>query len=649
MPMLPSPASKYRAFAPVRLTDRTWPDAVITRPPVWCSVDLRDGNQALIEPMDPARKLHMFQMLVQIGFKEIEVGFPSASQADFDFVRLLIDQHLIPGDVTIQVLTQARDHLISRTFEALQGAPRAIVHLYNATAPVMRRVVLQQDEDGIVDLATTHARMVRDLAAQQGGTDWTFEYSPEMFSGTELPFAKRVVDAVTAVWQPTPQRKCIVNLPSTVEHSTPNIFADMVEWMHRHLERRDSIVLSIHPHNDRGTGTAAAELAIMAGGDRIEGCLFGNGERTGNVDVVNLALNLYTQGVHPGLDFSDIDAVRRTVEHCNQLPVHPRHPYVGDLVYTSFSGSHQDAIKKAFAARREGDIWDMPYLPIDPKDLGRSYDAVIRVNSQSGKGGISYLLEADHGLELPRRLQIEFSSSVQAVMDVQGKELTSADIWALLARRLPSGRRRGGDQRPAHRRAGRRPGATCGPACVLGGQAAAAGPGQRAGRCLRRCPAARHWRAVEVLDYHEHAIASARARARRPGSGLPGTAHRRYSHAVRRGHRRQHRHRIDEGRGQRPAAQRRQPGAAAAGPGPTHHRLHRLTPLPDTAGTRQRGASTMADKLIIFDTTLRDGEQSPGASMTRDEKLRIARQLERLKVDVIEAGFAASATATSNA
>ena len=432
MPMLQDPATKYRAFAQVRLADRRWPDAVITRPPVWCSVDLRDGNQALIEPMDPARKLRLFQTLVQIGFKEIEVGFPSASQADFDFVRLLIEQALIPADVTIQVLTQARDHLITRTFEALQGVSRAIVHLYNATAPVMRRVVLGQDEDGIVALATTNARLVQDLAAQQPGTQWTLQYSPEMFSGTELPFAKRVVDAVTAVWQPTPQHKCIVNLPSTVEHSTPNIFADMVEWMHRNLARRDAIVLSIHPHNDRGTGTAAAELALMAGGDRIEGCLFGNGERTGNVDVVNLALNLYTQGVHPGLDFSDIDAVRRTVEHCNQLPVHPRHPYVGDLVYTSFSGSHQDAIKKAFAARREGDIWDMPYLPIDPKDLGRSYDAVIRVNSQSGKGGISYLLETDHGLELPRRLQIEFSSSVQAVMDVQGKELASADIWALL-------------------------------------------------------------------------------------------------------------------------------------------------------------------------------------------------------------------------
>jgi 2-isopropylmalate synthase len=432
--MLPNPATKYRAFAPVRLADRTWPDAVLSQAPTWCSVDLRDGNQALIEPMDPARKLRMFQMLVKIGFKEIEVGFPSASQADYDFVRLLIEQRLIPEDVTIQVLTQARDHLIARTFEALQGAPRAIVHLYNATARVMRERVLGLNEDGVVELATTHAKMIRDLAAQQPGTAWIFQYSPEMFSGTELAFCKRVVDAVTAVWQPTPQHPCIVNLPSTVEHSTPNIFADMVEWMHRHLERRDSIVLSVHPHNDRGTGTAAGEFALMAGCDRVEGCLFGNGERTGNVDLVNIALNLYTQGVSPGLDFSDIDEVRRCVEHCNQLPVHPRHPYVGDLVYTSFSGSHQDAIKKCFAARREGDIWEMPYLPIDPKDLGRSYDAVIRVNSQSGKGGISYLLESEYGLELPRRLQIEFSAAVQAVMDEAGGELNAAALWQIFER-----------------------------------------------------------------------------------------------------------------------------------------------------------------------------------------------------------------------
>ena len=429
--MLHNPASKYRPFAPVRLADRRWPDAVISQAPIWCSVDLRDGNQALIEPMDIARKMRMFEQLVKIGFKEIEVGFPSASQVEFDFVRKLIEEDRIPDDVTIQVLTQAREPLIRRTFEALAGAPRAIVHLYNATAPVMRRVVLGMSEDEIVELAVSHAQMFQDLAARQPATDWTFEYSPEMYSDTELAFSKRVIDAVTAVWQPTPEKKCIINLPTTVEHSTPNIFADMVEWTHRHIARRDSVVLSVHPHNDRGTGTATAELALMAGADRLEGCLFGNGERTGNLDVVNVALNMYTQGVHPGLDFSDIDAIRSTVEYCNQLPVHPRHPYVGDLVYTSFSGSHQDAIKKAFAERKEGDIWDMPYLPIDPKDLGRSYEAVIRVNSQSGKGGIAYLLESEYGLQLPRRLQIEFSAAVQREMDASGKELTAADLWAL--------------------------------------------------------------------------------------------------------------------------------------------------------------------------------------------------------------------------
>ena len=345
--MLSQPQTKYRAFAPIALHDRTWPNAVLTRAPMWLSTDLRDGNQALIEPMDTTRKLRLFQMLVRIGFKEIEVGFPSASQTDFDFVRLLIEGGHIPGDVTIQVLTPAREALIRRTFESLVGARAAIVHVYNATAPIMRRVVLGLNEDQTVLLATTHAQLVRELARTQPSTAFTFQYSPEMFSGTELAFSKRVVDAVTEVWQATPERKCIINLPSTVEHSTPNVFADMIEWMHRHLARRDGIVLSVHPHNDRGTGTAAAELALMAGADRVEGCLFGNGERTGNVDLVNLALNLYTQGVSPGLDFSDIDEVRRCVEHCNQLPVHPRHPYVGDLVYTSFSGSHQDAIKKA--------------------------------------------------------------------------------------------------------------------------------------------------------------------------------------------------------------------------------------------------------------------------------------------------------------
>ena len=429
--MLKNPASKYRAFPPVNLPDRTWPDVQLTEPPIWCSVDLRDGNQALIEPMDIARKLRMFKALVAIGFKEIEVGFPSASQTEFDFLRKLIDDNLVPDDVTIQVLTQAREPLIRRTFEALQGSRRAIVHLYNATAPIMRKVVLGLDEDGIVALATSQARLFTELAAAQPGTHWTFQYSPEMFSGTELAFSKRVVDAVTDVWRPTREHKCIVNLPSTVEHSTPNIFADMIEWMHRHLARREAIVLSVHPHNDRGTGTAAGEFAVMAGADRLEGCLFGNGERTGNLDLVNVALNLYSQGIDPGLDFSDIDDIRRTVEHCNQLPVHPRHPYAGDLVYTSFSGSHQDAIKKALAARHESDIWDMPYLPVDPKDLGRSYEAVIRVNSQSGKGGISYLLESEFGLELPRRLQIEFSQVVQAVMDTAGKELTAQDLHNL--------------------------------------------------------------------------------------------------------------------------------------------------------------------------------------------------------------------------
>lgn len=512
MPMLKNPASKYRPFAPVGLKDRTWPDAVLSKPPAWCSVDLRDGNQALIEPMDIPRKLRMFETLVAIGFKEIEVGFPSASQVEHDFVRKLIEEDLIPRDVTIQVLTQAREELVRKTFESLRGARRAIVHLYNATAPVMRKVVLGLDEDGIVQLATGQARLFRELAAQQPETEWVFQYSPEMFSGTELAFAKRVVDAVTEVWEPTPERKCIVNLPSTVEHSTPNIFADMIEWMHRHLARRDSIVLSVHPHNDRGTGTAAGEFAVMAGADRLEGCLFGNGERTGNLDLVNVALNLYSQGVDPGLDFSDIDEIRRTVEHCNQIPVHPRHPYVGDLVYTSFSGSHQDAIKKAFAARRDGDLWDMPYLPLDPKDLGRSYEAVIRVNSQSGKGGISYLLEAEYGLELPRRLQIEFSQVVQQAMDATGKEFTATDLWALFEREYGIG----ANGVPQHH-------ITEGE----GGQVAMAAQVQMSGRAFgvrgvgngpidAFVAGLAHvtGQSIRVLDYHEHAVASgANARA----------------------------------------------------------------------------------------------------------------------------------------
>ena len=429
--MLQQPASKYRPFAPVGLKDRTWPDAVLTKAPIWLSTDLRDGNQTLIEPMSVERKLDMFQLLVNIGFKEIEVGFPSASQTEFNFVRRLIEENLIPDDVTIQVLTQARESLIRRTIESLQGARKATVHVYNACAPVMRKVVLGMDEDGIVEMAVGQTKLVKQLVAEHPETEWGFEYSPETFSDTELDFSKRVVDAVVDAWGATPQNKCIINLPTTVEHCTPNIFADMIEWMHRNLAKRDSIILSVHPHNDRGTGIAAAELALMAGAERLEGCLFGNGERTGNCDLVNIALNLYTQGVSPGLDFSDIDEVRRVVEHCNQIAVHPRHPYVGDLVYTSFSGSHQDAIKKAFAARKERDIWEMPYLPIDPKDLGRSYEAVIRVNSQSGKGGVSYLLENEYGLELPRRLQIEFSRVVQQEMDASGKELQAKDLWTL--------------------------------------------------------------------------------------------------------------------------------------------------------------------------------------------------------------------------
>ncbi len=511
--MLKNPAGKYRPFAPVRLADRTWPDAVITQAPAWCSVDLRDGNQALIEPMDIPRKLRMFETLVAIGFKEIEVGFPSASQVEWDFVRKLIEEDRIPADVTIQVLTQAREPLIRRTFEALRGARRAIVHLYNATAPVMRKVVLGLDEGGIVDLATSQARLFRELAAEQPGTDWVFEYSPEMFSGTELAFAKRVVDAVTEVWQPTPQRKCIVNLPSTVEHATPNIFADQIEWMHRHLARRDSIVLSVHPHNDRGTGTAAGEFAIMAGADRLEGCLFGNGERTGNLDIVNVALNMYSQGVHPGLDFSDIDEIRRTVEHCNQLPVHPRHPYVGDLVYTSFSGSHQDAIRKAFAARKEGDNWDMPYLPIDPMDLGRSYEAVIRVNSQSGKGGIAYLLESEFGLELPRRLQIEFSQVVQGVMDASGKELSAQDLWTLFEREF-----RVDGAAVAHqvKTAGQGEPVAVSAQVDLGdgGMLQVRGSGNGPIDAFVAGLAEATGQAIRVLDYHEHAIgAGANARA----------------------------------------------------------------------------------------------------------------------------------------
>src|SRR5579871_2748055 len=432
--MLRNPSIKYRPFQPVGLPDRTWPSRVIAAPPAWCSVDLRDGNQALIEPMDSARKRRMFDMLLKIGFKEIEVGFPAASQTDFDFVRELIEQNLIPDDVTIQVLTQARPELIARTYESLVGARRAIVHVYNSTSVAQRRVVFRTDRAGIIDIAMRGAAEVREHALKNPGTEWLFEYSPESFTGTELDFAVEVCDAVTAVWEPTQDHKAILNLPATVEMATPNVYADQIEWFLRNVSRREGIVLSVHPHNDRGTAVAAAELAVMAGAERIEGTLFGNGERTGNVDVVTLALNLYSQGIDPKLDFSNINEAARCAEACNQLPIHPRHPYVGDLVFTAFSGSHQDAIKKGLAARGEGDLWDVPYLPVDPSDLGRSYDSIIRVNSQSGKGGVAYLLERDYQLVMPRRLQIEFSQVVQAAADISGKELTSRELWELFTK-----------------------------------------------------------------------------------------------------------------------------------------------------------------------------------------------------------------------
>jgi len=433
------PSRKYPPYATVALPDRQWPSRVIDRAPQWCSVDLRDGNQALIEPMDAERKFRLFRLLVSLGYKEIEIGFPAASQTDFDFVRKLIDEKQIPDDVTVQVLTQSREPLIRRTFEALRGVRRAIVHLYNSTSTTQRRVVFGMDRAGIRDVAVAGARVIRDCAAARPETDWVFQYSPESFTGTELDYAVEVCDAVNDVWRPTPGHKVILNLPATVEMSTPNVYADQIEWMSRHLAHRDSVVLSVHPHNDRGCGVAAAELALLAGAERVEGCLFGNGERTGNVCLVTLGLNLFTQGIDPGIDFSDINEIIRTVEHCNQLPVHPRHPYGGDLVFTAFSGSHQDAIKKGLAERAvrvaRGDVvWDVPYLPIDPADVGRTYDAVIRVNSQSGKGGIAYLLERDCGLALPRLLQIEFSQVVQKIADATGKELASEEIRAAFDR-----------------------------------------------------------------------------------------------------------------------------------------------------------------------------------------------------------------------
>lgn len=424
------PTSKYVAFPQIKLPNRQWPDNVIDKAPIWCSVDLRDGNQALIEPMGTDRKLRFFKLLVALGFKEIEVGFPAASQTDFDFVRSLIEDNLVPDDVTLQVLTQSRKELIERTFESLVGAKRAIVHLYNSTSTLQRRVVFNLDRDGIKKIATDGAKIVKDIARNYPDTQWQFQYSPESFTGTELDYAVEVCDAVNDVWQPTPENKTIINLPATVEMSTPNIYADQIEWYQGQTRYKESVVLCVHPHNDRGCAVAATELALMAGAHRVEGTLFGNGERTGNVDIVTLALNLFSQGVSTGLDFTDIYDVIRTVEYCNQLPVHPRHPYAGELVFTAFSGSHQDAIKKGFSAMRESNsvLWEVPYLPIDPVDLGRTYEAVIRVNSQSGKGGVAFILEQDHGLELPRRLQIEFSQVVQEISERSGKEVNSDSI-----------------------------------------------------------------------------------------------------------------------------------------------------------------------------------------------------------------------------
>jgi len=447
MPPVPAqprkmPVEKYIPFRPLplRIPDREWPNKEITEAPIWCSVDLRDGNQALIDPMDPARKLQMFKALVAMGFKEIEVGFPSASQPDYDFIRQLIDEDLIPDDVTIQVLTQCRRELIERTYECLRGAKRVIVHFYNSTSVLQRRVVFRQDQAGITRIAVDAAKLCLEQEARLPGTDIRYEYSPESFTGTELDYALEICAAVMDVIRPTPTRPIIINLPATVEMYTPNIYGDVIEWFHRNLPRRDSVVLSLHPHNDRGTAVAAAEFGVMAGADRVEGTLFGNGERTGNVDVVNLAMNLASQGVDPRLDVSDIDFLRRVFEHCNRLPVDPRHPYVGDLVYTSFSGSHQDAIKKGMESLpTDYPAWEVPYLPIDPKHVGRSYEAVIRVNSQSGKGGVAYIMKTEHGMDLPRRLQIEFSRCIKVITADSGTEITAAEMWdAFAAEYLPA-------------------------------------------------------------------------------------------------------------------------------------------------------------------------------------------------------------------
>jgi len=505
---VPMPFDKYRPYATVDLPDRTWPNVVLDRAPVWCSTDLRDGNQALVNPMDPARKQRLFSLLVELGFKEIEVGFPAASKPDFDFVRTLVDDDLIPDDVTIAVLTQARPELIERTFESIEGARRAIVHLYNSTSVTQRRVVFRLDKAGVTELAVRGTEMCKRLAAETS-TEIVFEYSPESFHHTELDFAHEICEAVAAAWGPTPDEKMIVNLPTTVEHFPPNVYADRIEWFGRNFSRRDSIVLSVHPHNDRGTAVATAELGLMAGAERVEGTLFGNGERTGNVDLITLALNLFTQGVDPRLDLSQLDEAKRIVEECNELPVHPRHPWVGELVYTAFSGSHQDAIKKGMHAQQQSDgkIWDVPYLPIDPQDVGRNYEAIIRVNSQSGKGGVAFLLASRYGLELPRGLQVDFAQKVQAITDAQGGELSAEEIYdvfrasyldvtapyEIVSYRHDSSE--SGDTLTAQLR-------------VDGEPSEIVGEGNGPIAALVHGLAARTGLAIRVLDYHEHAMST---------------------------------------------------------------------------------------------------------------------------------------------
>ncbi|MFV0257720.1 MAG: 2-isopropylmalate synthase [Acidimicrobiales bacterium] len=504
------PIEKYQSFAPIGLPDRTWPDMVTTEAPLWCSVDLRDGNQALIEPMDPERKLIMFQTLIDMGFTEIEVGFPAASDTDFDFVRQIITDGLIPDHVTIQVLTQSRDELIDRTYESLVGAKQAIVHLYNSTSTVQRRVVFGLDEAGIIDIAVKGAERCKANEVKVPGTRIRYEYSPESFTGTELPFAKQICEAVMDVFQPTPEDPVILNLPATVEMSTANLYGDLIEWFHRNIRDRDAVVLSLHPHNDRGTAVAAAEFGVMAGADRVEGTLFGNGERTGNVDVVTLALNLFSQGVDPKLDINEINELRRVAEHCNQLPIHPRHPYVGDLVYTAFSGSHQDAIKKGFEAMEATGqtLWEVPDLPIDPQDVGRTYEDVIRVNSQSGKGGVAYLLKTEQELDLPRRLQIEFTRVIQHITDTTGKEITGNEIWTEFRNHYLA------VNKPyelisfstAHNMAGGDRSTVSARIRVDGEEVAVEGEGGGAVEAFVNAISEAGERDIRVLDYNEHAI-----------------------------------------------------------------------------------------------------------------------------------------------